>query len=85
MAGEVGAVFALEQLLAPVAVSVVPTQALHIARAELTELAGEDPAVMATLGHRGGAGGAGGHVTAGRQLVMTQLLSHVRRFQIRWV
>ena len=42
VAGEEGTVFALEELLATVAVPVVPAKALHVSGAELTELAGED-------------------------------------------
>ena len=42
VAGEKGAVFAFEELLATVAVPVVPTQTLHVSRAELTELTCED-------------------------------------------
>lgn len=40
-AGEKGAVFALEELLAAVAVPVVPPQTLHVSGAELAELACE--------------------------------------------
>lgn len=42
VAGEKGTLFTLEELLPSVAVPVVPTQALHVSRAELTELTSED-------------------------------------------
>lgn len=42
VAGEEGAVLALEELLPPVPVPVVSAQTLHVPGAELTELAGED-------------------------------------------
>ncbi|TNN83249.1 hypothetical protein EYF80_006582 [Liparis tanakae] len=76
--GEEGTVFALEELLAAVPVPVVPTQALHVPRAELTELAGERAVRTALAQQR-----AGGHVTAGRQLVMTKLLTNISRLQER--
>ena len=50
VAGEEGTVFALEELLATVAVPVVPTQTLHVPRAELAELARED-AVWSIISH----------------------------------
>lgn len=79
-AGEEGAVFALEQLLASVSVSVVASQALHVSRTELTELTGQDavrPGVRArSLGPGGGAGGC--HMTTRRHLVVTELPPHVR-------
>lgn len=50
VAGEKGTVFALEELLATMAVPVVPTQALHVSRAELTELTSED-AVWSIVSH----------------------------------
>ena len=52
VAGEEGAVFALEELLASVAVAVVAAEALHVSRAELTELTGED-GVGPTVGRCG--------------------------------
>lgn len=51
VAGEKGTVFALEELLAAMAVPVVPTQALHVPRAELAELASED-AVRSMISRR---------------------------------
>ena len=50
VAGEKGTVFALEELLATVAVPIVPAQALHVSRAELAELASED-AVWSIVSH----------------------------------
>lgn len=49
-AGEEGAVFALEELFAAMAVPVVPAQALHVSGAELAELASEN-AVRAAVSH----------------------------------
>lgn len=85
VAGEEGAVFALEELLATVTVPVVAAEALHVARAELTELTGED-AVWSIVWHRQATGRrAGRHLTAGRQLVMTELLTNISRLQVRWI
>jgi len=77
VAGEEGTVFALEELLAAVPVPVVPTQALHVPRAELTELTGERAVQTTLTQHR-----ARGHLTAGRQLVMTKLLTNISRLQV---
>ena len=52
VAGEEGAVFALEELLAPMAVPVVTAEALHVARAELAELTGEDGIGPTVAHHR---------------------------------
>lgn len=49
-AGEEGAVFALEELFAAMAVPVVPPQALHVSGAELAELTSEN-AVRAAVSH----------------------------------
>lgn len=63
VAGEKGAVLALEELLPPMAVPIVPTQTLHVTGAELAELTGED-AVWARVCHhpRGCRGAARGLV-----------------------
>lgn len=53
-AGEEGAVFALEELFAPVAVPVVPAQALHVSGTELAELTSEN-SVRPAVGHQRGA------------------------------
>lgn len=58
VAREEGALLALEELLAAVAVPVVPPQALHVARAELAELAGQH-AVAAHVGQYRAAGRLG--------------------------
>lgn len=50
VAGEKGTLFALEELLPAMAVPVVPTQALHVSGAELTELTSED-AVWSIVSH----------------------------------
>lgn len=85
VAGEKGTVFALEELLATVAVPVVPTQALHVPGAELAELASEDT-VWSIVSHCWATRcWAGRHLTAGGQLVMTKLLTNVRWLQVRWV
>lgn len=54
-AGEEGAVFALEELFATVAVPVVSAQALHVSGTELAELTSEN-AVRPAVGHQRGAG-----------------------------
>lgn len=54
-AGEEGAVFALEELFATVAVPVVSPQALHVSGTELAELASEN-AVRPAVGQQRGAG-----------------------------
>lgn len=77
VAGEKGTVFALEELLAPVAVSVVPTKALHVSRAKFTELTTEDT-VRSDIQHHW----ARRHVTAWGQLVLTELLTNICWLQV---
>lgn len=59
------------------AIPVVAAQALHVSGAELTELTGEDAVRGATRCR------ARGHVTAGGQLIMTELLTNVCWLQVR--
>lgn len=82
VAGEKGALFALEELLSAVAVPVVPTQALHVSRAELTELTSEDAVRSIVSYRRATRCWAGRHLTAGGQLVMAELLTDVRWLQV---
>lgn len=85
VACEEGALLALEELLAAVAVSVVPPQALHVARTELAELAGQH-AVAAHVGQRRAAARrAQGRLGARGQLVVAELLTDVLRLQVRRV
>lgn len=74
VAGEKGAVFALEELLAIVAVPVVPTQTLHVSGAKFAELTGEDDFWTAVAAGQTTRFGDGRHWTAGGQLVLTELL-----------
>lgn len=60
-------------------VPVVAPEALHVTRAELAELTSED-AVRSIVHHCRATGRrAGRHLTAGRQLVMTELLTNISR------
>lgn len=81
VAGEEGAVFALEELLPPMAVPVVTAEALHVAGAELTELTGED-GVGPTVAHRRRASVCRCRRLLQGQLVVIQLLPHVGRLQV---
>lgn len=82
-AGEKGAVLALEELFATVAVPVVAAQALHVPRTELAEFTSEN-AVQSAVSHQRAAGcQARRHVHAGGELVMTELHAHVCWLQIR--
>lgn len=82
-AGEKGAVLALEELFAAMAVPVVPAQALHVSRTELAELTSEN-AVQSAVSHQRAAGRqARRHVSAGGELVMAELNADVCWLQIR--
>lgn len=64
------------------AVPVVPAQALHVSRAELAELTSEN-AVQSAVSHQRAAGHqARRHVSAGGELVMTELHADVCWLQI---
>lgn len=84
VAGEEGAVLAFEKLLSSVPVAVMSAQTLHVAGAELTELAGEDgvgPGLRnGTLERRRTGGNIG--LDARRQLEVTQLLLNICWLQI---
>lgn len=61
----------------------MPAQALHVSRTELAELTSED-AVQSAVGHqRAGGRQARRHVSAGGELVMTELHADVCWLQIR--
>lgn len=77
VAGEEGTLFALEELLATVAVPVVPAQALHVPGAELTELTSQDAFRANVNQRRAIERQARRYLTAGGQLVMTKLLTNV--------
>ncbi len=86
VAGEEGAVLAFEELLSSVPVAVMSAQTLHVAGAELAELAGEDgvgPGLWSgILERRIRRTRADLGLDSRRQLEVTQLLLNICRLQI---
>lgn len=80
--GEEGAVLAFEELLASMTVPVVTTQALNVSGVELAVFTRVDAFWTLVTPCRNTWCCAGRHLTAGGQLVLTELLTNVRWLQI---